>query len=286
MRTAALALCLAVAGAPAALAQLEGTAEFKVTTITGKGEAVPGTGKISSNKNGYRMEWQTDISKIVKGRAVRAENGPQQIKMTMVGKASSPDRLYLIDDANRTYSVWDLKKARSESSADTATTYTVTRLGPDKVAGLICQKAELVSSPKGTVIDVCVAGELGVSLDWLAAIGRRQKESTSWITALRNNSLSGFPVRYSMREKDASQPFVTLEMTKIERGPVSDALFEVPPGYKETEFAIGGLSPEQQKAVSDARARMKAALDRMTPEQRKAYEDAMRKSVRPTPNSP
>lgn len=281
MKTAAFALCLAVAGAPAALAQFEGTADFKVTTITGKGEVVPGSGRISANKTGYRMEWQTDISKIVKGRAVRSENGPQQIKMTMIGKAASPDKLYLVDDANKTYSVWDLKKAR-EGSTESATTYTVTRLGPDKVAGLTCQKAELVSS-KGTVIDVCVAGELGVSLDWLAAVGRRQKESTSWITALRNNSLSGFPVRYSMREKDAAQPFVTMEMTKIDRGAVNDALFEVPAGYKETDFAIGGLSPEQQKAVSDARAKMRAALDKMTPEQRKAYEDAMRKAARPTP---
>jgi len=285
VKTAAFALCLAVAGAPAALAQFEGTADFKVTTITGKGEVVPGTGRISADKNGYRMEWQTDISKIVKGRAVRSGDGPQQVKMTMIGKASAPDKLYLVDDANKTYSVWDLKKARSESSSDIATTYTVTRLGPDKVAGLTCQKAQLVSS-KGTVIDVCVAGELGVSLDWLTAIGRRQKESTSWITALRNNSLSGFPVRYSMREKDATQPFVTMEMTKIERGPVNAALFEVPAGYKETDFAIGGLSPEQQKAVSDARAKMRAALDRMTPEQRKAYEDAMKKAVRPTPSSP
>ena len=217
MRTAALALCLAAAGAPAALAQFEGTADFKVTTITGKGEVVPGTGKISANKTGYRMEWQTDISKIVKGRAVRSGDGPQQVKMTMIGKASVPDKLYLVDDTNKTYSVWDLKKARGDSSPETATTYTVTRLGPDKVAGLTCQKAELVSS-KGTVIDVCVAGELGVSLDWLAAVGRRQKESTSWITALRNNSLSGFPVRYSMREKDATHPFVTMEMTKIDRG--------------------------------------------------------------------
>ena len=284
MKTTAIALCLAVAGAPAALAQFEGTADFKVTTITGKGEVVPGNGRISADKNGYRMEWQTDISKIVKGRAVRSGDGPQQVKVTMIGKASAPDKLYLVDDANKTYSVWDLKKARSESSADTATTYTVTRLGPDKVAGLTCQRAQLVSS-KGTVIDVCVAGELSVSLDWLSAMGRKQKESTSWITALRNNSLAGFPVRYSMREKDAAQPFVTMEMTKIDRGPVNAALFEVPSGYKETDFAIGGLSPEQQKAVSDARAKMRAALERMTPEQRKAYEDAMKRATRPTPNS-
>lgn len=281
MKTAALALCLAAAAAAPAYAQFEGTAEFKVTTITGKGEVVPGSGRISSSKSAYRMEWETDISKISRGRSTRPADGPQHVKMTMIGKASSPDKLYLVDDANKTYSVWDLKKTR-EGGAETNTTYTVTRLGPDKVAGLTCQKAELVSS-KGTVIDVCVAGELGVSLDWIAAVGRRQKESTSWITALRNNSLSGFPVRYSMREKDATQPFVTLEMTKIDRGPVSEALFEVPAGYKETDFAMGGLSPEQQKAVSDARARMRAALEKMTPEQRKAYEDAMRKAGRPTP---
>ena len=57
----------------------------------------------------------------------------------------------------------------------------------------------------------------------------------------------------------------------------------MPAGYKQTEFAIGGLSPEQQKAVSDARTRMREALDRMTPEQRKAYEDAMKRYARPTP---
>ena len=283
MKTAALALCLAAAAAAPALAQFEGTADFKVTTITGKGEVVPGTGRISSSKSAWRMEWETDISKISKGRSTRPSDGPQQVKMTMIGKASAPDKLYLVDDAHKTYSVWDLKKTR-DSGTETTTTYTVTRLGPDKVAGLTCQKAELVSS-KGMVIDVCVAGELGVSLDWIAAVGRRQKESTSWITALRNNSLSGFPVRYSMREKDAIQPFMTLEMTKIDRGPVSEALFEIPAGYKETDFAMGGLSPEQQKAVSDARAKMREALEKMTPEQRKAYEDAMRKSGRPTPNS-
>ncbi len=283
MKTATLAVCLALAAAAPAVAQFEGTADFKVTTITGKGEVVPGSGTISSSKNAYRMEWQTDISKISKGRSTHPSDAPQQIKMTMIGKASAPDKLYLVDDAHKTYSVWDLKKTRGEAP-ETNTTYTVTRLGPDKVAGLTCQKAELVSS-KGMVIDVCVAGELSVSLDWIAAVGRRQKESTSWVTALRNNSLSGFPVRYSMREKDAPQPFMTMEMTKIERGPVSEALFEIPAGYKETDFAIGGLSPEQQKAVSDARAKMREALEKMTPEQRKAYEDAMRKAGRPTPNS-
>ncbi|HYX20063.1 MAG TPA: DUF4412 domain-containing protein, partial [Thermoanaerobaculia bacterium] len=143
MKTAALALCLAVAGTSMALAQFEGTADFKVTTITGKGEVVPGTGTISSSKDAYRMEWQTDISQIAKGRSTRSVGGPQHVKLTMIGKASVPDKLFIVDDGNKTYSVWDLKKARADAGAETGTTYTVTRLGPDKVAGLTCQKAEL-----------------------------------------------------------------------------------------------------------------------------------------------
>ncbi|HTR02038.1 MAG TPA: DUF4412 domain-containing protein [Thermoanaerobaculia bacterium] len=282
MKTALLAAAAFLVGAASALAQFEGVADFKVTSVTGKGDVIPGTGRIFVSKAAYRMEWETDISKMGRGKS-QSSDAPQHVKITVFGKASDPDTLYLIDDGNKTYSTWDVRKTRGESADAPKTTYTVTRLGPDKVAGLTCQRAELTSS-RGTVISVCVAGEFNVSLDWLSAIGRRQKESTSWVAALRDSSLTGFPVRYSMKEKDAAQPFVTLEMTHIDRGPVAANLFEVPAGYKETDFAMGGLSPEQQKAVSDARARMRQVLDKMTPEQRKAYQDAMKKGkATPTP---
>ena len=282
MKSAALALCGLLAGGPPALAQFEGTADFKVTTNTGKGETITGTGKVYVTKAAYRMEWETDVSRVSRGKRAKDPNKPQRIKTTMFGKVSEPDRLYMIDDANKTYSVWDLKKMRGEMKDAPKQTYTVRKLGTDTVAGFSCQKAELTAST-GTVTEVCVAKEFAVSSDWLAALGRRQRESTSWMTAMRDNGLSGFPVRYAIRQKAGADPFMTMVVTRVEKGPVSAVLFEVPAGYKETEFAIGGLSPEQQKAVSDARARMREALERMTPEQRKAYEDAMRKSAPPAP---
>jgi hypothetical protein len=282
MRSAVLVLCGILFGTAAAVAQFEGVADFKVTTSSGKGEAIPATGKISVAPAAYRMEMETDISKISRGKSGRAADAPQRIKMTMFGKVSEPDRLYMIDDANRTYSVWDLKKMRGQMKDAEGPTYTVVKKGTDTVAGLACQRAELTSST-GTVIDVCVAKEFAVSGDWLAALGRRQRENTSWMLSLRDNGLSGFPVRYSVRQKGAAESFVTMEVTRVVKGPVSEALFEVPAGYRETEFAMGGLSPEQQKSVSDARAKMREALERMTPEQRKQYEDAMKQHARPTP---
>ncbi len=281
MKRTLLLLAAFFASATAARAQFEGVADFKLTTNTSKGESIPGTGKIYVTKGAYRMEWETEIppGRSAKGKAADAS---QRIKSTMFGKVSDPDKLYMIDDANRTYSVWDLKKMRGEAKDAPKQTYTVKKLGTDTVAGLSCQKAEIESS-SGTVIEVCVAKDFAVSSDWLAALGRRQKESTSWMTALRDSGLTGFPVRYAMRRKGAAEVFMTMVLTHIEKGPVSAALFEIPAGYRETEFAIGGLTPEQQKAVSDARARMRESLEKMTPEQRKAYEDAMKKYARPTP---
>jgi hypothetical protein len=282
MKSAVLVLCGVLAGTAAARGQFEGVADFKITTNTGKGEAVPGTGKISTTRTAYRMEMETDVSKIARGKSGRASDAPQRIKMIMFGKVSEPDKLTMIDDANRTYSVWDLKKTRGEMKDAQSPTYTVTKLGTDKVAGLACQKAELTSST-GTVIAVCVAKDFAISGEWLAALGRRQRENTTWMSSLRDNGLVGFPVRYSVRQKGATEPLVTMEVTRVTAGPVPEALFEVPAGYRETEFAMGGLSPEQQKAVSDARAKMRESLEHMTPEQRKAYEDAMKRYAHPTP---
>ena len=50
----------------------------------------------------------------------------------------------------------------------------------------------------------------------------------------------------------------------------------MPADYKQTGFAVGGLTPEQEKAMSDA-------LKRMSPEQRKQYEETMKRHGQPTP---
>ena len=272
-----------LSAAAAARAQFEGTADLKIVTGHGK-ESVNATGKLFASKAAYRMEWEADLSRYGKDKSGSGSQAPQKFRTALFGTVAEPDKLYMIDDAHKTYSIWDLKKMRSENSDLPKQTYTVQKLGTDTVAGISCQKAQLTSS-NGNVIDACVAKEFAVSNDWLAALGRRQKENTTWVGALRENGLTGFPVRFAMRGKGQTEPFVTMEVTKVERGPVSAAMFEVPAGYKETDFALGGLSPEQQKAASDARARMREALDRMTPEQRKAYEDAMKRHgiAAPTP---
>ena len=121
-------LAVVVAGivlAPApARAQFEGMAEMKITTSTGKGESIPASGKVFVTKDAYRMEWEMDISRFSKGRNPGATE-PQRIRTVLFGTLADPDHLTMLDDARKTYSVWDLKKTRSEANELPKQTYTV-----------------------------------------------------------------------------------------------------------------------------------------------------------------
>jgi hypothetical protein len=279
VRIAVSALWLAAAAAAPAVAQFEGVADFKVTMHGEPGQSVQSLGKMYISRDGYRSEWATSLSKVHTDGS--AGSSPPRITMTMLGKRADPDRLYMLNDASKTYSVMDLKSMRDETKDEHARTYTVQRGGSDTVAGMACQKATVTSS-RGDVFDACVSKEWGGSSEWISAL-TRGRSSGSWFSALKENGIEGYPVRLAMRGKAGAEPMMVWEVTHVERKSLPASLFEVPTGYKKTDSALGGLTPEQQKALSDARGQMDEALKNMTPEQRKAYEDAMRKYGQPTP---
>lgn len=278
LRIGSAALLLAVAAASPLFGQFEGVADFKIT-MGEKGRAVNGTGKVYVARAGYRSEWKTEF--VSEPRKDGAAPQPITMTMTMVGQRGEPDKLYMIDDRARTYSVMDLKKMRDEARSQSKETYTVQRLGHDSVAGMACEKAAATSS-RGEVVDVCVSKELSASSDWISAMSQRGGGG-SWFAALKENGLEGFPVRWTTRRKGATEPSMVMEVTRVERKTLPASLFQVPAGYKQTDSVLGGLTPDQQKTLNDARAQMKDALDKMTPEQRKAYEDAMKRYGAPTP---
>jgi hypothetical protein len=244
------------------------------------GHDATGTGRLYAASGGYRSEWETQIE----GGSSRKDEqsaASKRFKMTMLGKRSDPDKMYMLNDEHKTYSVMDLKKIREDAKNVSHDTYTVEKLGKDTVAGLSCQKATLTTS-KGAVFDVCMSTEWGTSSEWISSMSRT-RDSGSWFAALKEKGVEGFPLRFAMRHKGSTEPSMVMEVTHVDRKSLPSSLFEVPPGYKETDTAIGGLTPEQEKQLSQAREQMKDALDKMTPEQRKAYEDAMKKYAQPTP---
>jgi hypothetical protein len=277
---AALGLAVAFAAAPGALhAQFEGTADFKITSQNEAAKGLESAGKIHVSRAGFRMEWDMAVSRTGSAAA------PQHRKITMVGKKGDPDHMYVINDEKKTYSVMDLKKLREESSSlEETKSYTVQKLGSDTVAGLRCQKASVTTS-RGMVFDVCTSKEWGADADLISAL-TRNRHSGSWFAALRDQGVEGFPIRFGFRSRADAPPTMIFEITHIERKAPPASLFDVPPaGYSQTGSAMGALSPEQQKAIDDAKSRMR---ENMTPEQRKAYEESLRRrgetTPAPTPN--
>jgi hypothetical protein len=271
-----LATALSFAAA-IATAQFEGVADFKITMSAGSDKSSPGEGRIFLAPSGYRMEWAMDLSSLRKSDKDKdaGKASPAPLTMTMLVRKADPGKVYMLNDDKKTYSVIDSSKAAEEHGKTPKESFTVRKLGTATVAGHSCQNVLLTSS-KGTEIEVCVAKDLAASSDWLAALNRRQPDGGSWLSALKDQGIEGFPVRWVIRKKGSTQALATMEMTRLEKKSLPASLFEIPAGYKEAEFAIRGLTPEQEKAMS-------AMRERMTPEQRRAYEDAMKRYGKPTP---
>jgi Domain of unknown function (DUF4412) len=250
-----------------AWAQFEGEADFKITSRREKGSPMEGTARMLISSPGFRMEW-------VMGTGASGRKAPQQIKMTMLAKLPNPDKVYLVNDENKTYSVWDTK-AMADDAKSPRDTYKVEKLGTATVGGYTCQNAR-VTSQKGNDFDVCVTREFGPSADWLAAMNRNDPEAGSWLKALRAQGVEGFPIRWAVRQKGSTEPTTVMELVRAQKKSLSASLFQVPAGYKETGMAVGGLTPEQEKAMGEA-------LKKLSPEQRKQYEEMMKRHGQPTP---
>ena len=253
--------------AASAFAQFEGEADFKITTNRAKGAPLEGTSRMYVAPKGFRMEYAMKTG----GDGRKS----QEIKMTMLAVLPNPEKVYLVNDANKTYSVWDTKQAREDMKSAPKESYKVEKLGTDKVAGYTCQNARVTSS-KGSEFEVCVTKELGASADWIAAMNRNDPEARSWLQALKDQGIEGFPVRWSVRQKGSADSTTVMELVRAQKKSLPASLFQVPADYKETGFAVGGLTPEQEKAMSEA-------LKHMSPEQRKQYEEMMKRHGQPTP---
>jgi hypothetical protein len=142
-------------------------------------------------------------------------------------------------------------------------------MGRDTVAGFSCEKA-VVTSSRGSSIEMCVSTDVAVSSAWWSAMNRRQGGNELWVKTMGEAGLKGLPVRMRYLSPQGAET-VQMELVSLDRHALPASAFEIPAGYKETNIAGAmGMTPEQQKMMNDA-------IAKMTPEQRKAYEDAMKK---------
>ncbi len=264
----ALALLFAAATAKA---EFEGVAELKLTT-TGNKTGATGTGKTYISRVGWRSEMEMSSPEMARA------TGGAPIRWVTFGKLSDPDKVYMLNDKMKTYTVLDTSKMRemAKSMETKHPKYSVKKLGMDTVAGLPCENYLITEEGKKDTFEACMSKEF-MAGDWMRAVARGRRGEHDFLARLREVGLEGYPVRFVTKEAEGGGG-MTMEVTRVERRPVPASMFEVPPGYKETSMmGMMAQTPEQAKQMEEAQKRMEEAMKNMTPEQRKQMEEMMKK---------
>lgn len=276
-------LALSLAAVPA-LAQFEGMLEMKITTTGGERE-LGGNGKMMTavGKAGSRSE-------------MNLEMGGMAMKMVILQKTDTPDLVYHINDANKTYTEIDLAKMRkmAEQTAD-ARQYTVQKLGQETILGYKTQHVLVTEKDpghsKGMTTELWTAKGL---LDY-TTFARMQprpgkKGGEEALTkALKDADADGLPLKAINTSPDGTK--ITMEVVKIDKQSLPASTFQIPTGYTKSKGGLldmtgdlfGPLSGESKQQLNQVQQEMQEALKNMPPEQRAMIEKMMKQRAAPNP---
>jgi hypothetical protein len=259
---------LLLAAGPAS-AQFEGVLEMKMTVAGKGGEGGGGTMNLAVAKVGTRSEMNMKF-------------GPTEMKMVMLQKTDTPDTLYRINDADKTYTEVDLAKMRQMAGQQQkASEFTVEKLGQETILGYKTQhvlvKEKNPANTNGMNMEMWTAKDL---LDYatfskLQARPDRGGREAALLKALKAAEADGMPIKAITTGTDGSK--VTWEVVKADKKSLPDSTFEIPADYKKSADGMMGMMGGTSGAQGDeAKKKMDEAMKNMTPEQRQMIEKMMK----------
>jgi hypothetical protein len=267
--------------ASSAFAQFEGVLEMKMTMANKDGEVGSGGGTINVAvaKAGARSEMNMQM-------------GGMGMKMVMLQRTDTPDTLYRIDDANKTYSEMDLSKMKELAAQRPETRkYTVEKLGQETILGYKTQHVlvkEKGPDGEGTATEMWTAKDF---LDYATFSKMQPRQGkggeVALLKALKDAGADGMPLKSIATTAEGTK--VTMEVVKANKKSLPASTFEIPAGYTKSEGGLmgmmGGMSGPQgdkaQQSMGDAKKRMDEALKNMPPEQREMIEKMMKQRQAP-----
>jgi len=267
---------LLLAAGPA-FGQFEGVLEMKMTMGGADGEGGGGgTMNVAVSKAGTRSEMNMQM-------------GAMAMKMVMLQKNDTPDTVYRINDANKTYTEIDLAKMQGMANQQKdAKKYTVEKLGQETILGYKTQhvlvKEESTGSGKGTITEMWSAKDLLDYATFSKLQARRGKAAgeEAMLKALKDAGADGMPLKSLTTTGDGTK--VTMEVVSVDKKALPASTFEIPAGYTKSEGGLmdmmGGMtgpqSDDAKKKMDDAQQRMNEAMKNMSPEQRATIEKMMK----------
>jgi hypothetical protein len=215
--------------------------------------------------------------------------GGMSMKMVMLQKTDTPDTLYRINDANKTYTEVDMAKMRQMAGQPTDTkSYTVEKLGQETILAYKTQHVLVKDTSTGASNSMTT--EMWTAKDLLdyATFTKMQARpgkgagDAALVKALKDAGADGLPLKSIATTPDGGK--VTMEVVKVDKQSVPASTFEIPAGYTKSAGGMmdmmSGMSGPQADAakqkMDDSQKRMDEALKNMSPEQREMIEKMMK----------
>lgn len=233
-------------------AQNGASMEFKFTSSKGTG----GTMTVKHSEYGSKSE--------VSMKSAKAPSGG--MTMSSLIKKDSPEFIYMINDANKTYS--EMKKGGANGNQEDTHTYTVKKIGNETINGYKCIHST-ITNEKNEVTEMWTSKDI-LDYNKYSEVFKSDKKfgSSKQEQAIKAAGCEGFPVKTMHKAKD-NEGDVTMELVKFEKKSYSKSDFEIPAGYTKSGGPAGMPAIQGMKTQDE--------IMKMTPEERTKYIEEMKK---------
>ncbi|MEI8187008.1 MAG: DUF4412 domain-containing protein [Chlorobiaceae bacterium] len=164
---------------------------------------------------------------------VHMKNMPSDMQMAMVSPSETPNLIYLINTAKKSYSVIDTDAMKKDMAgaehADGYNNAKIENLGKETVNGYNCTHVRLTNGE--TVMEMWVSKEILDYFTYARMQSTRDKNMPELAKRMKAAGLDGFPVKIWHKQAN-----ITTELTKVEKHGLEASLFKVPAGYAKTEI--------------------------------------------------
>ncbi len=178
---------------------------------------------------------------------------PDQLKTTVITKASQPDLAYIINHQAKNYSLANLKTAAENAMLlDFDSNYTLAKLGTQTIKGYNCQHIMLTSTTEK--LELWVTRDLGDFSTFRILQSQNPRLSNTQLSRkLSSEGIEGFPVKIVQYNDNGKY---TMEVVQILTKTVPPSQFSVPAGYQK-------VADNQKPLGAQEKAHLKNLMEKM-----------------------
>ena len=192
------------------------------------------------------------------------KNMPSDIQMVIISPSETPNLVYLINTAQKSYTVIDTDAMKKEMAGteklDGYNNAKIENLGKETVNGYNCSHVRITHGE--SVMEMWVSKEILDYFTYARMQSANDKNMPELAKRMKAEGLDGFPVKIWHKQAN-----IITELTKVDKQGLEASLFKVPEGYTKTEMPAMHLGSSATKK-KDLEAMVKKMQEEMKNQKR------------------